>query len=112
MPNNSPIQLVIDLPEIQEYFHADTSPERIPLLLVCDHPVCATDPLSKFGFDVEIAAKPPESERPFFEITAVEQLESSLIIRFNYLVEGLVGSVELINVDNEWRVSKQRISET
>ncbi len=111
MTNVPLLQLVLDLPELQQYYHVDSLPERSPLRLVCSDPACADASLEKFGAPVEVSPAAPEGDQPYLEITRFDQQASSAEVEFRYPVEGVVGRVSLSKTGDTWSVTEARLAE-
>lgn len=105
------LQVLIDVPELQQYYHADVRPERIPLRLVCADPVCKDAAPTKFGEPVVISDRISDPALPHLEITGVERSQDRSVIAFRYAVEGVAGRVELHRGATGWSVGTATIVE-
>jgi hypothetical protein len=114
----SVVQSVINLDKLQQYYHVDTFPERIPLNIS----VSASDNvtvsnclnLEKFGQAVNIvsdnnSSKFVEGLRMKLSINDIKK--TSMIVSFSYMPEGIKGEVTLLNLDSNWTIKESKIIE-
>lgn len=111
MTKKTLVQEVLDLPELQQYYHTDQLPERRPLRLVCTDTACKETPLEKFGEPVEVLSQIPDGNQPYLAITQIEHNGTSAHIEFTYPPEGVAGTVVLKMKDEAWQVTESDVFE-
>lgn len=105
-------QLVIDIPEMNGFYHVDQLPDRTPLKILRSDLALPEFNLVKFGVPVEYVSSTEVAEGiPIFEFTSIEITEDSAEVEFRYLVEGVKGTVTLVKSDSHWEVSDKSIVE-
>lgn len=112
MANENIIQVVLDLPELQQYFHIDVLPDRSPLHLVCVESICQDVQFEKFGVPVVKIPSDPDSSQPYLKITHIQQDESSARVLFTYPPEGIAGEVALERDGDNWNVIEAELIES
>jgi hypothetical protein len=105
-------RLVVDLPQLEPYWHADRE-GRTPLVLVETSVIRRPLKLEKFGqaakvWPGEVAAN---AKTPAFEISGITIDGDAARARFSYAVEGVVGEAELARVEGRWTVTKATVAE-
>lgn len=112
------VQSVINLDKLQQYYHVETFPERVPLNIAVSMSdnltVSACSNLKKFGQSVNIISNKDTSE--FVEglgmkLSISNIKKSSMSVDFNYMPEGIKGKVTLLNVDSNWTIKESKIVE-
>ncbi len=87
------VQMTIDAPALQAYFHEKEIPGRSPLVVVLRHPPKAPLRLSKFGQAVVVKTRDQvQPGEAVLEIEGITFGPSSASVEFSYLVEGIAGS--------------------
>lgn len=107
------IQLVIDLPALERYYHVDTVADRKPLFILKNEVLAETISLSKFGETVNFAScdEIKEVNKPYLEFATLEVKEDTATVVFRYRVEGIEGRLLLSKQSGEWMVQKQELVE-
>lgn len=100
-------QLVLDLPELQQYYHVDTLPDRVPVRIATGGAVADQPPLEKFGKPVRYVA----AGEAHVVFDAIDQHGDRAEVRFRYTPEGVAGRVLLEQKDGVWRVARAELSE-
>ena len=104
------VQLVIDLPQLQQFLHPEL-PDRKPLVLIQTDEVSPGLALKKFGQPVAIRELRTAENAPYLRLTQLEITGAKAHVRLEYPVEGVKGEADLEQRDGEWRVVKSRIWE-
>ena len=116
-PENSYCQIidkVINLPELQQYFHVNVYPERIPLIVLAEHFISKCSKLNKFGKPIKIVSSNNEIDPSSIEYLKLTKVNISLVnaeITFSYKPEGVKGKVKLKKEKSQWAVSESQIVE-
>lgn len=104
-------QLVIDLPELGQYYHAEM-PGRTPLVVLRNSLTESQPPLRKFGAPVTfMSASALGPETPFLELTRLEIVGDSARVAFEYPIEGIRGLVALVRDGGAWKVAAKELVE-
>ena len=108
------LQLVVNIPELQKYYHIKERPDRKPLKLVLnDHNIKCTS-LIKFAEPVIMVNKAniKKLTSPYIEVSKINISNNRADIYFIYSVEGIKGSSKLTKKNNgEWRIDESSIFE-
>ncbi|MGH8547240.1 MAG: hypothetical protein ACRERU_01285 [Methylococcales bacterium] len=103
------LQLVLNTPQLTQYYHFDQRPERIPLRIVNLTPLDIGNPdLTAAGQKVLISTE--RSDRAI-EITAFTIADSAAELAFTFGVEGVVGRATLKRVLGKWSFEKLSVAE-
>jgi hypothetical protein len=105
------VQAVIDLGCLAPYWHADTNPERSPLVVVANERVPVDLHLTSFGQAVQVVAREELAGRPFLEITEADIPADRARAAFTYPVEGIAGSASFVRLEGRWTVERCDVSE-
>lgn len=107
------VQLIIDLPELQSYYHDDTVANRKPLIILKNEILTREIPLSKFGEPVKFADcdELKKTNKPYLEFTVLEVKENAATVVFRYRVEGVEGRLTLNKQSGIWQIQKQQLVE-
>lgn len=107
------VPLLIDLPVLTPYWHTDTLPERMPLILVLNDVTPRCLRLTKFGQPVLILERPEIERRKlaFLEITALEVKGDAATAELRYDVEGVTVAATLTRKDGSWTVQDAKAVE-
>lgn len=107
------VQLVIDLPALQKYYHVDDAPNRKPLFVLKNELIDGEPQLSKFGETVKFATcdELKATGKPYLEFTKFEMKDNTASVVFRYRVEGIEGRLALGKQDDAWRVREQELVE-
>lgn len=107
------LQKCIDLPQLQEYYHVDIHPERIPLIIENNGKVPVVS-LSKFGQSVKFLS---ESEleaggkEAYLNFVRFEISGSTATIMYKYAVEGVMITVLLKKTNGNWEITDSKLTE-
>lgn len=108
------VQLVIDLPALQKYYHVDDAPNRKPLFVLRNELIDGEPQLSKFDEPVKFATcdELKTAGKPYLEFTKFEMKDDAASVVFRYRVEGIEGRLTLGKQDDgAWRVREQELVE-
>lgn len=104
-PKNEVLQLAIDLPQLDGFWHVDVRPERVPLKIAPHSDLPASISLVKFGKPVVI-----EKDAPLhFETIRVGEDEAR--VGYRYDPEGVIVDVRLQHDGTRWRVVDADVAE-
>jgi hypothetical protein len=103
-------QFALDLPALQQYYHA-SQPGRVPVIVATGAHVDPSWQLSKF--DQPVLFVPPDqiAGRPFIEFTRLEVTGDQARVDLRYEVEGLRVWMVLVRSADGWRWSDGQLSE-
>jgi hypothetical protein len=101
-------QITIDMRILEKYFHAETLPERKPLLILKNEHTEPEPPLVKFGVPVQYVSRDElkEKSRPYLEFSTVVISEDRAHVEFLYPPEGLAGKVDLFKDARGWHITR------
>ncbi len=108
------IDKVINLPELQQYFHVNVYPERIPLVVLVENFISGCSKLNKFGKPIKIVVSNNEKTPSSIEFLKMIKVNISLNnaeITFLYKPEGIKGNVKLKKDKSKWIISESQIVE-
>lgn len=107
------VQLVIDLPALQKYYHVDDAPNRKPLLILKNELIASEPQLSKFDEPVKFATcdELKATNKPYLEFVKLETKGDAATVVFRYRVEGIEGRLTLDKLGDAWRVQEQQLVE-
>jgi hypothetical protein len=105
------LQLVIDLPKLQQYYHSDTLKSRRPLRIFLNDAVPKPLRLIKFGQPVEFLKESESAGKPGLVFDQVDVRSESAQIRGRYAVEGVAIGARLKKQDGRWTVLEAQIHE-
>ena len=108
------IQLVIDAPQLEPYYHADEAPNRTPLYLVEGRSVHTGLHLQKFGRPVQVLSRDELSfqGRPYFDVTQLIVQGDAAEVHFAYPVEGVTGQAWLRRSGGgDWTLDSMNLTE-
>lgn len=95
-------QLVLDAPDLQQYYHVDSVPDRSPLAVALNAHADAGWKLVKFGKPVQLIAPSALGQRPHVEFTRFEVSGDKARVELAYDVEGVVMSAQLERRGGSW----------
>ncbi len=107
------IQLIIDYPELQQYYHEGLA-GRKPLYILKTAALDGEPRLTKFGAPVgfkerqDLSGSDYEAYIEFLELKIGEGASSAT---FTYAVEGVFAKVRLSKTDGQWRIDTYSIAE-
>lgn len=107
------VQLVIDLPALQKYYHVDDAPNRKPLFILKNDLIAAEPQLSKFNEPVKFATcdQLKATSQPYLEFIKLETKGDVAAVVFRYRVEGIEGRLTLDRQGDTWQVREQQLVE-
>jgi len=107
------IQLVIDAPRLEPFYHAEEAPNRKPLYLVEGRSVHSGLHLQKFGMAVRVLSRDELSfqGRPYFDITQLIVQGDAAEVHFAYPVEGVTGQAWLRRSGASWTLESMNVAE-
>ena len=107
------VKTVVDLPDLQNYFHIEQTPDRKPLYILKNDVIKSDLKLSKFGEQIRFATcdELKKLNKPYLEFTKLAIKNDKADVVFRYRVEGIEGNVSLTKSGDGWKASDQRISE-
>ncbi|PIQ87430.1 MAG: hypothetical protein COV74_00730 [Candidatus Omnitrophica bacterium CG11_big_fil_rev_8_21_14_0_20_45_26] len=109
------LQQLVDLQELQQYYHADVLPDRKPLVIVKNALIPNGLHLVKFDTPVRILSmreiNDDKSIKSFVEITKLEIKQKTCLTTFKYPSEGLLIRAKLIKKDGEWIIVEKELTE-
>ena len=117
VPENSYCQIIekiINLPDLQQYFHVNVFPERAPLVILVDQFINSCVELNKFGKPVIIISsnnieKLPSTVHLKFVNINITPVNAEAV--FTYSPEGIKGMVKLKKDKSQWIVFESKIVE-
>lgn len=107
-------QILIDLPEMNQYYHLDHFPKRKPLIIIKNKFTPDDIQLMKFGEPVIFLSKAEMSMKKvaaYIEFIDFKIVGGSAKVIFKYPAEGLVVKVALSKENNSWNVKDKIILE-
>lgn len=104
-------QVVLNLPELDGYWHVDEVPDRSPLLVLGNEVTPVELALTKFEEPVQILSSEEIGDRPHFVFRSFERSGNQASVSFAYEVEGVIGTVELELAEGLWIVTDRSIAE-
>jgi hypothetical protein len=107
------LQLVIDLPALQKYYHVDDAPNRKPLFILKNELIASEPQLSKFDEPVKFATcdQLKATNQPYLEFVKLETRGDTAAVVFRYRVEGIEGRLTFDRQNDAWRVQEQQLVE-
>lgn len=107
------LQLTIDLPKLQQFFHVEEIPNRSPLRIAISDINTNCVSLTKFGKKVIFFNKNTTNNPlfPFLEISEMNITANLATISIEYSPEGVKGTAKLKKNDGKWELYKSHIVE-
>ena len=103
------LQLLLNAPQLTQYYHFDKRPERAPLKVVNLTPLDIGDPdLTAAGQHARLTT---ERDKQAIEITVFTITHDAAEITFTFRVEGVVGKGTFNKVQGNWSLSKLNVAE-
>jgi hypothetical protein len=103
------LQVLLNAPQLTQYYHFDVRPERVPLRIVNTTPVeIAGDGLTASGKKAELSRE--RSDRAI-EITDFRIAGDAADIAFTFRVEGVIGKGTFKRQQGTWKVDKLSVAE-
>ena len=119
LPNNELweiIELTINLPELQQYFHIESNPERIPIKIKEFGEINASNlsGIKKFGTEI-LVLKNEEIKRKeisdYLNVADWTLVDNHLRIQLNYLIEGITVNYIFERTDSKWKIKSTELWE-
>lgn len=107
------VKAVIEMPELQNYFHIEQNADRKPLYILKSKEINTDLGLNKFGESVRLATcdELKKSNKPYLEFPKLDIKNNKAKVVFRYRVQGIEGKVSLSKADGGWKIDEQKISE-
>jgi hypothetical protein len=107
------IQQLLDLPELQQYYHADV-PGRLPIKLLENASVPRNARLQKFDFPVAILSAAELKKQGITDYVSIHQLGShgdTLRYNLGYSIEGVICQVRFTKQHAVWKIEDYNLVE-
>jgi len=119
LPNNELreiIELALNLPELQQYFHIDSNPERLPLKLKEFGEINSTNlnGIKKYGTEILILKNEEIIQKNISDYIIVGDwtyVDNSLRLQLNYLIEGITVNYMFERIDSKWNIKSTELWE-
>ena len=111
---NNIIQQSLDYPELQQYYHIDEFPDRLPLKIAMTGLInpYTTQRIEKFGSQIHlIRINPSEPKDNYLEFSNWNIDEHNLEFRLLYKPEGIIADYLFEKVNDNWNIKKVLINE-
>ncbi len=108
------IALLIELPEMKPYWHAEEVPGRSPLILLCNACTPRSLRLTKFGVPVRVLDHQQRTDakaEAYLEISELTIHGDTAQARMQYAVEGVVVEAGFARKDGTWTVTQAKAVE-
>lgn len=109
---NQIVRLIIDLPELQPYYHAEL-PGRSPLRILKQESFPEKLLLSKFGAPIAYVKQEEirEGDEAYLDFNRIGLENDKVVVEFEYPVEGVAGKAEFSNQQGAWVIQRSEIVE-
>lgn len=104
------LQLTINLPGLQQYYHINEKPQRKPLRLLLSYPQLNCQYLEKFGSQV-IINKTINKQLPYLQINKIKIKQNTAKVEFEYKEEGIKGIADFKMNNKQWSIVSEKIVE-
>lgn len=107
------LQLTVDLPKLQPFYHSDEVTGRKPLVLLVNEINTKCITLWKFDEPVVIVhdRNRMDSFSAYLEITKININRDNAKVTFKYIVEGVKGVANLQRINSKWMVTESKVIE-
>ncbi|MDX1696470.1 MAG: hypothetical protein R3208_22080 [Ketobacteraceae bacterium] len=111
------VESTINLDKLQQYYHIDSFPERIPLVVTIANQDVDCPDLEKFGMAVKVQYRSAEAApgdtayKTSLDIKAINFENDTAQVYFSYPPEGIRGEIEFKKVSFDWRIQHSVIVE-
>jgi len=107
------VQMSIDLPDLQKYYHIDEDPLRSPLTIIKNSEITSKLKLQKFGSQVNIIDKEDlkKVNMSYLEFEKIIIETDIANLNFNYPIEGIKVEVKCTKINNDWTIQEAKIVE-
>ena len=103
------LQLLLNTPQLAQYYHFDQRPERVPFKIVNGTAVdLGAGALTVAGKPAVLSVGQDDKA---FEITRLEIEGPTAEVRFQYPVEGLVGHATFKRINDRWSLDTVDVAE-
>ena len=103
------LRLLLNAPQLTQYYHFDKRPERAPLRLVNKSGLDIGNPdLTAAGQKVVLTSEPSDKA---IEITRFTVAGGRAEIAFTFRVEGVLGNASFNKVQGNWALDKLSVAE-
>ncbi len=119
LPNNELreiIELTLNLPELQQYFHIESHPERLPIKIKEFGDINETNlnGIEKFGIGI-LVFKNEEIKRKkipdYLNVADWTLSDNHLRVQLNYLIEGITINYMFERTDSKWKIKSTELWE-
>ncbi|ADY29313.1 hypothetical protein Celly_1488 [Cellulophaga lytica DSM 7489] len=119
LPNNELreiIGLALNLPELQQYFHIDSHPERLPIKIKEFGEINSTNlsGIEKFGTEILILKNEEISRKEipdYLNIADWTLVDNLLRLQLNYQIEGITVNYMFERTDSKWKIKSAELWE-
>ncbi|WP_022826019.1 hypothetical protein [Hymenobacter norwichensis] len=113
VPEQHIIQQMLDLPELQQYYHADIL-NRLPIKLLENESAPRNLRLQKFDFPVLILSASELKKQEIKDYVSIHKIVSgrdTLMYNLGYSIEGVVCRVRFIKQHAVWKIQNYYLAE-
>lgn len=119
LPNNELreiIELALNLPELQQYFHIDSHPERLPIKFKEFGEINATNliGIKKFGTEILILKNDEIKQKKISDYLNVgdwNYVGNKLRLQLEYPIEGITANFMFERIDSKWKIKSSELWE-
>jgi len=110
------IQLAIDLPDLQQYYHIDTDSARIPLIIK-EYGLINPENMKgvfKFGKEIKILKESEIKDKRIKNHLNVEDWTyggTTLRLQLSYIIEGIIINYRFEKKEGKWIIANSRLME-
>ena len=106
------LQKCIDLPALQNFFHVDKLPERVPLIIYFADYKAHDIKLTKFNTAVKIITdKDSLKTKAYLDIKKFEITNNKADVLLNYSIEGIQVQITLTKINDNWTLQTSKLTE-
>lgn len=108
------INEAINLDRLQQYYHIDTFPDRIPLIVVIGKKGVNCKDLVKFGKPVKVVGRintSSQDDEVYLELTKIDVTNNAALVNFKYAPEGIRGEIKFKKLNSRWTIFDSTIVE-
>lgn len=119
LPNNELreiIELALNLSELQQYFHIDSNPERLPIKLKEFGEINSTNlsGIKKYGTEILILKNEEIKQKnvsDYINVADWTYVGNSLRLQLDYLIEGITVNYMFERIDSKWKIKSTELWE-
>ena len=104
------LQLTVNLPKLQKYYHVDKKSQRKPLRLIISDKKISCQLLTKFGISV-LLTHTKSQKRPYLQINKIKSTLMNVDIEYEYQNEGIRGKATFTKDINKWNMVTDEVFE-